>query len=572
MRSVFITPLILSVALVAQNSLPVDVYSDAAATAPGQGTVSSPFPTFVQATDLIRQNFQGMNVTLHLRGTFQGEFLDLRGLGTASLIVQPWGSDTVTIDGGLPVGDSTAWPVLRSQLTSTPRRKAVHIDTDNVTLDGGSIGAFVIRGVAGVGVLIDGADNVTLQHLKMEYLAESAVKARVEVQSWGCYGDSMPWPLPMADGLTIHDCRINQTNLGYYPGQGTTLLYQPECISISSYQNCVVSNNHLSNVLMEGIDFKLDTSGTIRNNIVEFVRSIGIYGNECGPAQIYENIVRYAGYYQVESPSSAPTVATSGAFLEQYWAYPGHPWTNNPGPSAANPAGISVTAGDLCDTQNPGMTFEQGAVQDIAIYRNEIYWTRGVGIQVTSNWWGQCQTGEAKCGCGAYLPVACQNNVFGYVDNVWVFNNTLYRARHVGSGLARSGISVFGLSTSTLVLNNILAGTQTTFGAAIHPAFDIEPDVCHPAFVGAGYQLFYDNQGNDTDTGTCAEGGSGNVFGDPVFVAAPADPMTGAIGGDLSLSVGSPAIDTALPIPGSYVVPDIGAREYGEPAWHAGNL
>ena len=28
MRSVFITPLILSVALVAQNSLPVDVYSD----------------------------------------------------------------------------------------------------------------------------------------------------------------------------------------------------------------------------------------------------------------------------------------------------------------------------------------------------------------------------------------------------------------------------------------------------------------------------------------------------------------------------------------------------------------
>jgi hypothetical protein len=219
-------------------------------------------------------------------------------------------------------------------------------DSNYITLDG-----MEVRGIAGKGIWSWKSNHMKVQNVKVEWTALSAMEFYN-----GSYSD------PPATDLTVFNSRINQSNLGRWRKKATPGSYEmfTETLSIVKFDGFAVENNHISNSLMEGIDFKIGAkNGVIRNNIVEQTRSVGIYANEGLDTKIHQNIIRRIGYYDPEDASGVQVAVQYAANTRRY-----------PVLYELGAVGLLIANGDLNGPGRPNL--ETGRVSGIEVFQNEI--------------------------------------------------------------------------------------------------------------------------------------------------------------------------------------------------------
>jgi hypothetical protein len=127
-------------------------------------------------------------------------------------------------------------------------------------------------GIAGLGVLTWRASHVVLRNLTVEWTSQSAL-----MLSNGRHDD------PTVRDLTVEYCRVNQSHLGFWRDKENAdrrkrgYEMRSETVSLIRWNGFHVHHNHISNSLMEGIDFKVGSrNGDIHHNI-----DLGAYQYGC---------------------------------------------------------------------------------------------------------------------------------------------------------------------------------------------------------------------------------------------------------------------------------------------------
>lgn len=386
-------------------------------------------------------------------------------------------------------------------------RGIVITDCNYVTVSGVDV-----RGIAGHGVLTWKSSHVRLEHLTVEWTAESGILLH--------NGGTTE---PMIADMTVAQCRVNQTNLGAWADLATLQGYnmRPESVSVVSCDGFEIAANHLSNSLMEGIDFKMGSrNGEVRNNVVENTRSAGIYCNEGRDSGIFHNLVRSIGYYDAEDGAGLRLAA---------------PYISSKIPqviTASGASGIVIGNGDLSGIN------ETGRASGIRVWENAISWTLKSAIAVNNQWRLEGRTGWL-------------------LDDIHVHNNVAYRSNQ-GTSSGFSAIVIDVGATNSTVVNNI-ASCGARRGIAVWEiglgGFFATSGISHNLHFGNAQQVIQ---------GINARGGN------PLFVGAPGAPGDLA---DFRLAPESPAIGAGMDValPGARGnSPDIGAYQSSVPPWTAG--
>jgi len=364
-----------------------------------------------------------------------------------------------------------------------------------------SLSGFEVRGIAGMGIQTRGSSHLLVEHMTTEWTSLSAM-------SFGSQAAG-----PMVEDLTVAHNRINQSNLGLWNNaalsQGFSMV--TETVSIANMNGFEVFRNHVSNSMMVGIDIKERTNnGSVRNNLVENLRSIGIYANEATDARIYQNIIRRIGYYDPEDGSG---VQFAGPYLSQKL-----PFTVE----ADAATGVLVANGDL------GAAPETGRCSRIRVYENIVSWTLKNGISVNNEW-----RYEGKSGWE--------------MDEIHIYNNVIHRsAQSSGAG----GVVLdIGMTNSTVV-NNIIDSSRQ-YGVFI---------------IGTGNFFTSNAISNNLYNLNAMYGvlGMNARHGDPLFLQRPPVVLSSF---DFRLDHGSPGINAGV-LDSSGV--DIGAYQSNGVNWTAG--
>lgn len=381
-----------------------------------------------------------------------------------------------------------------------------------------------VRGVAGLGVLTWRSNHVTLRGMKVHWTTQSAL-----MLSHGRFHD------PPAKGLIVEDCRVSQSNLGRWLDRDNPdprkrgYDMRSETVSIVKWDTFRVRHNHISNSLMEGIDFKEGSfNGEIAHNIVENCRSAGIYANEGRDTKIHHNIVRRIGYYDPEDGSG---LMAGGAYLAK----------KIPGSNIGEPGatGILISTGDLNGPGRPPL--EVGRVTGIEVFENLIYATRKAAISVWNEWRKEARDGWM-------------------VEDIRIENNTCYSTCH-GPNPVSAAILFDAGATNIRIRNNIIVGSYK---------YDLEmwdrpnwPRPSSPPVRDISHNLFHDNAITHT-------AGEAPIRADPLFITIP---KALDRDGDFRLREGSPAINAGVdtgPPRTDNTGNDLGAFAYGHPSWSAG--
>ena len=269
-------------------------------------------------------------------------------------------------------------------------RGIIIAQSNGITVDG-----LTVRGIAGLGVLTWRASHVVLRNLTIEWTSQSAL-----MLSHGRPAD------PMVQDLAVEYCRVNQSNLGLWRDrenedpQKRQHDMRSETMSLARWDGFNVHRNHISNSLMEGIDFKEGSrNGEIHHNIVEQCRSAGIYANEGRDTKIHHNIVRRIGYYD---PQNGEGLSRGGAYLTR----------KLPGSRVGEPGatGILISNGDLDGPGAPPL--EVGHVSGIEVSDNVISWTGKAAVSVWNEWRKSAATAGSSTGSGSTtIPVSRRASV-----------------------------------------------------------------------------------------------------------------------------------------------------------------
>jgi len=390
-----------------------------------------------------------------------------------------------------------------------------------ITVDG-----ITVQGIAGLGVLTWRSGHIRLRNLTVQWTSQTAL-----MLSHGRFGD------PPVPDLIVENCRINQSNLGFWRDRGHPdprrrgYEMRSETVSIVQWDGFNLHHNHISNSLMEGIDFKEGSrNGRIHHNIVEQCRSAGIYANEGRDTKIFHNIVRRIGYYD---PQDGSGISRGGEYLSR----------KIPGADIGEPGatGILISNGDLDGPGRPPL--ERGRVSGIEVRENVISWTRKAAVSVWNEWRKEGRPGWV-------------------VDGIRIDNNVCFRTC-LGPNPVSAAILFDAAATDVRVRNNIIAGSAK-FDLEVwnRPGWPQPEELPHPVVTN---NLFHDNARRHT-------AGEHPIRADPLFVRQPAALEEN---GDFRLRPGSPAldagVDTGLPrFAGK--ARDIGAYERGLEAWQAGLL
>lgn len=406
-------------------------------------------------------------------------------------------------------------------------------DADNRYLDRGIIIAqcngiiidgITVQGIAGLGVLTWRASHVVLRNLTVQWTSQSAL-----MLSHGHFDD------PMVRDLTVEFCRINQSNLGLWRDRHNVeprkrgYDMRSETVSVVRWDGFLIRNNHISNSLMEGIDFKEGScNGEIHHNLVEQCRSAGIYANEGRDTKIYRNVVRRIGYYD---PQDGTGLIPGGQYLGK----------KIPGLNIGEPGatGILISNGDLNGPGRPPL--EVGRVSGIEVYENVVSWTRKAAVSVWNEWRKERRDGWV-------------------IDNIRIDNNTCYRTC-LGPNPVSAAILFDAAATHVRIRNNILVGSDK-FGMHMWNRPDW-PQPESPPSRDVTHNLFYANKKEHTL-------GERPVQAAPRFLQPPKEIADEA---DFTLRDDSPArdvgADTGLPRAGD-TAKDLGAYEHGLARWNAG--
>ncbi|MEM7204295.1 MAG: right-handed parallel beta-helix repeat-containing protein [Planctomycetota bacterium] len=389
-------------------------------------------------------------------------------------------------------------------------RGVIISDCQYVTVSG-----LTIRGISGNGVLTWRSSHVRLEHLDVSWTSESALNlANGQVTD------------PMVSDLSIAYCRINQSNLGHWANEATGSGYsmRSETVTIVACNGFEVVGNHVSNSLMEGIDFKFGSrNGVIRGNLIENTRSAAIYVNEGDDAEIFHNDIRRIGWFD---PQDGSGIKEAAPFLEQRLGI---------AVRADSSVGISIANGDL----EPHRAFETGRSSGIRVYENVVSWTRDNGLVIWNEWRIRGEQGWL-------------------LDDIQIFNNVFHRScqDELGNFAVQFDVGV----TNCLIANNIVTEPG-------RPGMDIWESTAG-AFSSSNTVLnnyFYLSPAGGFR-------GFDPLFGDPGIVALPAGLFDD---GDYRLLPNSLAVDAgievSLPVRGSAGV-DIGAFQLDVPEWSAGLL
>ncbi|MFB3903589.1 MAG: hypothetical protein ACE15E_09060 [Acidobacteriota bacterium] len=369
-----------------------------------------------------------------------------------------------------------------------------------------------MRGVAGLGVLTWLSHHVTLHDVTVEWTTESAL-----MLPNGQVTD------PKARDLKVVNCRVNQSNLGGYENKSTYSGYnmKSETVSIVRWDGFYVAGNHISNSLMEGIDFKEGSrNGEICYNLVENTRKVAFYANEGVETTIHHNVARRVGWYD---PEDGTGLKRASVYLGNYFG--GLPESER----GAN--GFLIQNGDLL-----GGPLESGKVYGIDVHHNLVCHVVGDGLSMYNEWAWEGKTGWR-------------------LDNIRIFNNTFYdvaRASHRASGI-QGDVN----SSDIQVANNIVVGSRQRGG----DVWNEQQGSFTPKNSWTNTSYFNNSQNGYT--------GANPVFADPLFVDVPEELTEN---GDLSLQAGSPAVDAGVDVglPFKGAAPDLGAFERGEPIWRVG--
>jgi len=428
------------------------------------------------------------------------------------------------IDGGIPPA-AESFP-----FDCQGKRPGFGPGTDNRYLDRGiiltqcngiTVDGLTVRGIAGLGILTWRTSYVILRYVTVQWTSQSAL-----MLSHGKFDD------PMVRDLTVEYCRVNQSNLGRWRDHQNPdprrrgYEMRSETVSLVRWDGFSLHHNHISNSLMEGIDFKEGScNGAIHHNIVEQCRSAGIYANEGRDTKIHHNIVRRIGYYD---PENGEGLIRGGEYLTK--KLPGSN-VGEPGATA-----ILISNGDLNGPGRPPL--EVGRVSGIEVYETAISWTRKAAVSVWNAWRKERRDGWV-------------------IDRIRIDNNTSYKTC-LGPNPVSAAIIFDAAATNVQIRNNIICGSVK---------FDLEmwnrpnwPQPKTPPQRDITNNLFYKNAMHHT-------WGEHPIKKDPLFVKTPA--QLGAES-DFRLQASSPArgaaADTGLPD----APHDVGAFQHGHPAWRAG--
>ncbi len=479
--------------------------------------------------------------TLVLRGEFRetlnlswinygrnGEALTDRTTTVRCAVDEGGGAPSALIDGGIPPrAESFPFDCRGKQPGFGPDKDNRYLDRgviiaqcNHVLIDG-----IAVRGIAGLGVLMWRASHVTLCDVTVEWISQSAL-----MLSHGRHHD------PATRNLTVEYCRVNQSNLGLWRDRHNPdprrrgYEMRSETVSIVKWDGFRVHHNHVSNSLMEGIDFKVGSrNGEIHHNLVEQCRSAGIYANEGRDTKIFRNVVRRIGYYD---PQDGSGLHRGGEYLSK----------NIPGSKIGEPGatGILISTGDLDGPGRPPL--EVGHTSGIEVYENVIAWTRKAAVSVWNEWRKEGRPGWV-------------------LDDIRIDNNTCFRTC-LGPNPVSAAILFDAGATSLRIRNNIIVGSDK-FDMELwdRPGWPQSPTQPQRIIT---HNLFHKNAQKHTQ-------GEHSILADPLFVDEPA---TIEANGDLQIRDDSSArdagVNTDLPCFGD-TRKDIGAYEFGLPAWRTGD-
>jgi hypothetical protein len=369
-----------------------------------------------------------------------------------------------------------------------------------------------VRGVAGLGVLTWLSHHVTLHDVTVEWTTESALMLS--------HGQSTD---PFSVDLKVVNCRINQSNLGGYANKATKAGYnmKSETMSIVRWDGFLIAGNHISNSLMEGIDFKEGSkNGEICYNLVENLRKVAYYANEGADTKIHHNVARRVGWYDCED----------GTGLKRASVYLGAQ-LGGPAQSERGANGFLISNGDLL-----GGDLEAGKIYGIDVHHNVVAHVVGDGLSMYNEW--------AYEGKGGWR-----------MDSIRVFNNIFY-------DLARAGHEATGIqgdvnSSGVQVANNIIVASKQTGGRVWNQS--------QGSFTPKNSwtnTLFFENA-------VTGYSGAGPLFVDPLCADLPEQLEED---GDFTLQADSPAVDAGVNMgePFTGAAPDLGPYERGAPLWHVG--
>ncbi len=449
-----------------------DIYVSGTSGCPqtGKGTKGSPYNCFQHALAQAHANYPSDHITFHLRGTF-GETIKIASGGTttysfASILIKPQviGSNVQNVNISDPAittdpqfGTSALFPL--PQGTGTLTHGIYLENVDNVTIDGllpGAVGPwhFVIEGIAGDGIEIKNCNNVVVNGVRVQWVTNSGIKVSPNqppgpVRSET--GECQPFIRgPLNNDLTICNCWLDQTNLGKFDlsnPQEPTVRFGTEALTVATTANCHVFDNRVGNCLNQGIDFKVGTTGSIHNNVVEFCKSSAIYLNECGPnVEVYHNVVRYIGFYQEAVASGSPVHHLSTCWVDTQWQPASVPGGSH--------SGIVAAVGDLCAGNDKW--YDTGTLSQLYIHNNEIYWVRGAGILVFSRWEKAKRCNSPLC---PIVTQTCSASTLppSIMTALHVYHNTVVAAMATGS--SNGSIVVTNAATNSSVFNNLTGGT-----------------------------------------------------------------------------------------------------------------
>lgn len=376
-----------------------------------------------------------------------------------------------------------------------------------MTIDG-----LEVRGIAGIGILGWKSSHLTLRNLKLEWLSQSAI-----LVSHGKKGVDPP-----VNDVVITHCRINQSNLGRWADRRNPETYtmKPETVSIDNCDGFEIDHNHISNSLMEGIDFKFGSkNGLIHNNIVELTRSAAYFANEGLDTKIYQNIARDIGWY---NPQDGSGIQLSVDYMKSRYGFREA--------SDIGALAFLIGNGDLTPQ------YETGRVSGIHLYQNLAIRTRMNAFSVWNAWKKEGRPGWV-------------------IDDIQIYNNVAFM-NGLGTNNVIGAIQIDVEATNSAIQNNIIMLSPKT-GLKIWGLGDGKSEADFYANNNIiSHNLFYENH---------ADGfaGMNPLFGDPRFVNAASVP--GAVG-DFQLQSGSMAIDAGVDtgLPKFNNTPqDLGAFEYG---------
>ncbi len=377
-----------------------------------------------------------------------------------------------------------------------------------------TVSGIEVSGIAGVGVLAWRSSHVSFEHMLVEWVSNSAVMF--------ANGDAND---PFIQNLSLVDSRINQSNLGAYVDRANNQGFSntTETVTLVRVDGFEIARNHVSNSMMQGIDFKFGSrNGVIHHNLVENIRHVGIYCNEGDDTDIFRNLVRHIGWYD---PQDGGGLQLAAVYLENTMprGFPAH---------AKGATGIRVANGDL-----GGPRFESGRSSGIRVFENVVSWTRKRGIAVWNEWRVEGLSGYE-------------------LDDIHIFNNVVYKACHAPRR-ASAAMQLDVAMTNSSCSNNIVLDTPE-MGLEIWDALQGN----YYASNSVDNNLFW-----ATDPG--GEIGANAILADPMLADPPA--MPGA-SGDFMPLVGSPALGAGLPIAGILPGPvvDLGAFQSGAAPWVAG--